>query len=440
MELNLGECCIKEATSYIQRLITDENINIGFSSDEIKKILSDAKAGKPGAGQEAQSLVVKLMDTYGISVKDMDKISAAEEIYRYLWGLDVLEDLYNAPHVDEVRVLRPDQVCYIDKGKNVQTNIKLKDDFHTQKLIGRLIEHDRVSLDESNPGVESRRMDGTRITALGPPVVPNPMFFLRKHGTFDVSGDNYIKSETMDHYTFNLLSTLAKGRANILICGAGNSGKTTMLRWLFGFHHPALVTVSIETKWELFLDKWYPERQVIAFEAHPEVGWDLKRCFVAALRVSPNVIIVGEARGQGEAKELIDAGRSGHDGTMGTIHVGTVSKAVTTLAQLAMEEGRALPIEIIQQQVAEAFDIIIQMHGNSITGAKKVIHIAELLESSHGPELRDLCVWIPSKECYEVGHWVHPNELSDQLKKKLFMHGVALSELEALERSRVNAA
>lgn len=440
MQVQLGEHSIKQATSYIQQLITDENANIDLTTDEIKEILSDAKAGKKGASQKVQEVVEKLMDTYSLSVQDMDKQEAVEEIYRYLWGLDVLEPLYNSPDVDEVRVLRPNQVCYIDKGRNIKTDIKMKDDFHIFKIVARLIEHDRASLDESNPGVESRRFDGTRITALGPPIVPNPMLFLRKHGTFDASTENYVESRTMDHYIVNLLSLLAKGRANILICGGGNTGKTTLLRWLFGFQYPDLITVTIETKWELFLDKWYPDRQVIPFEAHPEVGWDLKRCFVAALRVSPNVIIVGEARGQGEAKELIDAGRSGHDGTMGTIHVKSANKAITTLAQMAMEEGRRLPMEILENQVAESFDIIIQMYGNSITGVKRVIHIAELMETPQGPELRDLCLWQPSDESYEIGKWVYPNGISEELVKKLFMHGVPLSELGGLERSRKNAS
>lgn len=130
---------------------------------------------------------------------------------------------------------------------------------------------------------------------------------------------------------------------------------------------------------------------------------------------------------------MIEACRRGHHGSMGTIHVGSAYEAISTLAEKALEEGRRLPIEILERQAASAFNIVIQMYGNNITGVKKIESVTEVKLGKEGPEFRDLCVWKPSRENYEEGTWEHPNFLSDQLSYKLFKYGVTRKEIEALE-------
>lgn len=440
MEFRLGEKSLVEATRIIQELMVDPQTSMGTSEAERERVLYLAKAGVPGYGQEARQIVRSLMDTYGLSVSGMTRAAAAGKIYEYLWGLDVLEELYNLPHVDELRVNNPGKVYYQDRGRNRQADVRFRDDEHISKIIARLLEHDRASLDESNPGCESRRLDGARLTALGPPVARGPCFVLRKHGTFDISDDNYLLSGTMDPYTQAMLKLLVKGRANILICGDSNVGKTTLLRWLAGFLHPRLRVISIETDRELLLDEWYPDRDIISLEAHPETGWVLRRLFVTALRLSPDVIIVGEARGLGEAGQMVNAIRSGHHGSMGTIHVASVYEAVSVLAQMVLEEGRRLPVQLLEDQIASAFNVVVQMYGNSVTGAKKIEHVVEVQKGKEGPEFRELCVWQPSEESYEQGEWVYPCGISDRLALKLFRFGVSKDELLGLERRRTHAA
>lgn len=438
MKANLGKTTLHKATAIIQELVTDPNSEMMYTPEEVENILSLARAGSPGYNEKACELIRDLMQKYGLIVEGMELNTAAEKIYQYLWGLDIIEELYRSSTVNELRINSNQKVYYQENGKNKKSEIQFKDYEHVTKIIGRILEHDGVSLDESNPGIESRRLNGTRITALGPPVTSGPLLVLRKHGTFEISRDNYINSGTMDSYTASLLELLARGRANILICGGANTGKTTLLRWLFSFQHPMLRTVTIETDRELLLDEWYPDRDVVSLEAHPELAWDIKRCFAITLRLSPDVVIVGEARGLGEARGMIDACRSGHHGTMGTIHVLSVHEALSVLAQMAMEEGRNLPLEILENQVAEAFDVIIQMYGNSITGVKKVERITEVRRGNAGPEFHDLVVWEPSAGDYEQGRWSYPGEISDELSRKLFKYGVSRQMLLEMEWERQN--
>lgn len=438
--IRLGEKPLFEATSFIQALVADVEAVKDKTSKNADQVLFLARAGKPGYDREAQRVVLELMRAYGLSVAGVEDEEAARQIYEYLWGLDVVERLYRNPRVDEIRVNGPEGVYYQERGRTLKADVRFKDAEHVRKIIARLLEHDRAFVDESNPGCESRRLDGARVTALGPPVTREPSFVIRKHGTFDISDENYLRSGTMDAYTQRLLSLLVRGRANILICGDANTGKTTLLRWLGRFLHPALRLITIETDRELFLEEWYPERDVISMEAHPELGWDLRRCFAVALRLSPDVLIVGEARGLGEAGQMINACRSGHHGSMGTIHVYSVYEAVSVLAQMALEEGRRLPVGLLEDQVAASFNIIVQMYGSSITGTKKIEHIVEVWRGKNGPEFADLCVWQPIGDTYEEGLWKYPQGISKRLAAKLFRYGVSKKELLELEEMRECAA
>lgn len=439
MKTKLGEKKLNEATFMIQELLTDPLSGLQ-DSEGTERIMARARAGVPGYDQQAQKLVRDLMEKYGLSVQGMELEATADKIYQYLWGLDVIEALYRSPGVNEVRVNSPQRLYYQHNGQNWKASVKFKDEEHVAKIITRILEHDGVSLNESNPGVESRRLDGARVTALGPPLTTHQALVLRKHNTFEITWENYTKSGTMDEYTASLLELLANGRANILICGGANSGKTTLLRWLVGFQNPLLRVISIETDKELLLDEWYPARDIVSMEAHPELGWDIKRCFTITLRLSPDVVIVGEARGLGEARGMIDACRSGHHGTMGTIHSLSVYEALSILAQMAMEEGRHLPLETIEGQVAESFDVVVQMYGNSITGVKKVERITEVRRGTQGPEFSDLVVWEPSNQDYEQGRWSYPQSLSPALVAKLFKYGTTKQLIAELEWQRENVS
>ncbi len=294
------------------------------------------------------------------------------------------------------------------------------------------------SLDESNPGIICDTLDGARITVLGKPLTPGPVLIARKHGTFDISDENYIKSGTMDNYTQRLLATLINGRSNIIVCGDSNIGKTTLVRWGVKHLHPKLRIATVELNPELNLNNWYPDRDIISVVAHPELGWSIKKCFQTMLVVSPDVIIVGEARGEGEASQTINACRSGHHGSMTTLHVFTAHEAVTTLALMAMEEGRRMPLNLLEDQVASAFDVIVQMYGNSITGTKKIERIVEVWKGKSGPEFTDLCTWIPSESSFEKGYWKYPNGISDSLAAKLFRFGVSKEEIEVIRQPQQN--
>src|SRR5690606_18258294 len=135
-----------------------------------------------------------------------------------------------------------------------------------------------------------------------------------KHGTMDMTEETLVASRTVDRRLLGLLATLVRGRANLLISGATDTGKTSLLRFLVRYFHPKLRIVTLENRFELNLDEHYPDRDVVALQ-EGDGRIDMQRAFRHVLRYTPNVIIVGEARGA-EADEMVKACLRGHDGTM----------------------------------------------------------------------------------------------------------------------------
>lgn len=425
---------LKEATSLIQDMMAERDAFIGDETAYWEKTKDAAMAGEFGASQKATEFISKVMNRHGITVKGMKTYEAAYEIYKYAWGLDVIEELYNEPDVDEIRINSHNMVKVQRRGKNESTDIKFKDNEHIMKIIGRLIRHDRgVGLTESTPCIESMRRDGTRITATCPPLTRTPTLVLRKHDTFKMNLENLTKAGTLDEKVHAYLKLLVQGRSNILISGGCGSGKTSLLRYLAGFSHPNLRVVVMENDVELKLSEHYPDRDIVEFEEHPELRLTLRNLFRTALRYSPDLIIVGEMRGAGEANEAIKACTRGHDGSMGTGHYNSVEEAIEGTALMLLEEGKNLPLGLAKLQVARAFNIVVQTYSSTVHGIKKITHIAEIWPEGDNVKIRNLVTWKPNPDNYFQGEWVIKNLPSGRLLQRMHQYGVTLQDFKEAE-------
>ncbi|PRR71935.1 CpaF family protein [Neomoorella humiferrea] len=430
-EFRLGKRTLKEATKFVQDVITNSEV-WGEEAFRHKEILEDAQAGLPGAIEKARKLIQEILEKYQVEVEGMTREQLAREIFSYAWGLDVLEPVYYDPEVDEIRVNGPSAVFIQKRGKNLKTGIKFKDTEHVKKIIARLLFHDRgVALTASTPIVESIRKDGTRLTATCPPVTREWTMVLRKHDTFKMTPENLIRAGTLNQELLDLLITLVKGRANILISGGVGSGKTSLMRFLINYIPEALRLVTLETDVELRLCEHYCGRDIIELEEHADLNCDMKKLFRTTLRYSPDIIMVGEIRGMGEAVEAIKACTRGHHGSMATIHFSSPYEAVTGCAKMMLEEGLNLPLEIAETWVADAFDVIIQMFADTTKGMKKIVQVTEVWTEKAGVKFRDLVVWRPGKYDYFDGDWEFVNPPSERLKEKLRMFGVNISQFPA---------
>ena len=410
------------ALRYVQSCFNAEEVVGEEKHVERERIAAWAMAGKPGARNAAIKALLEFFGESGLKVKGMEPQRAAYEIYRELWGLGPLEEVYRDPGVNELEVNAPDKV-YVLKDLRLEPvpGVGFRSDAEVIALVKRMIMHDRgASFDHSKPTVEAMRMDGTRITATCPPVTEGVTLCLRKHIQKAVPFEDMIARGVMDARTAELLKLLVRGRANIAIIGGVGSGKTTLLRTMFGESDPRARVVTLESDRELHLLKNYPDRNIVEMEEHPEVGCTLKVLFRTVLRYTPTFIIVGEFRGEGEAIEAVRACERGHDGSMTTAHFGSAQEFVEGTARLLLKEGLTLPQDALEALVASAFNVTVRMFGDPTRGIMRLEAVSELVP---GGRPRDLVVWEP-RGTDGRGVWKQVDPPSERLLARLDRYGV----------------
>lgn len=429
-ELEPQTLSLDNAGLAIQKLITKEK------NEEWLKAFQGGSAGDIKQINNCYSIICELLQREQITIEGFNcNQEASRAIFQQQYGLGELDGFRYDDSVDEIRVAPNGKVFLTRRGKLETTDIKLTS-AEVYSYIEKLIPFDDVgaSLDHSNPTLELVREDGTRLTAVGPPIVKSPAFALRKHGNIDATPSSLIKLQTFDEKTWNIMSLLTRGRMNQLICGDVNSGKTTLLKLLIGELYPYLSIRILDSDNELRASELYPDREIWELEAHAEVDANLSKLFATILRLTPDVIIVPEFRGIGEVDVTIEACTRGHNGSMATSHFHAHSSTqdiIRNIAMLAIKEGLNLPLEMVMAKVAGAFNIIIQTHADSKTGIKKITSINEVYTQEGEIINNTLVNWVPYHEdIWEEGEWKivgKPSKYSCQIMNKF---GVTTEEIE----------
>jgi pilus assembly protein CpaF len=184
----------------------------------------------------------------------------------------------------------------------------------------------------------------------------------------------------------------------VLVSGGTGTGKTTTLNALSAFIPGDERIVTIEDAAELQLQ----QEHVITLEARPPniegVGEVKIRELVRnALRMRPDRIIVGEVRGP-ETLDMLQAMNTGHEGSLTTIHANSPRDALSRLETLVLTAGVDLPLRAIREQVASAFDLLIQIT-RLVDGSRRISHVTEVLRmESDVITLQDIFIAKPPDE------------------------------------------
>lgn len=427
---------IKEAMEYTQSKMfkTSDAMNENAESrkDARQQLIRNAMAGDEEAYLQVKRKIYEFLQEDNIEIKGYTQKEAVEYIYGQIWGLGVVEKYYRDNSVDEIRVNGPDNIYIVRRGRSQRVPERFESSSNVEQVIKRMIIEDvGLALDRSSPRAESVRKDGSRLTATCYPVSSTWTFVLRKHGTFKMDLDNLIRARTLDKRTWQVLNVLVKGRANMLFSGNVGAGKTSLIRKLAENINPSLRLLVIGKDLELRLTDHYPEKDIIELEAHAHVGASMKALFETALRESPDCIIIEEFRGAGEAMEAIRACTRGHFGSMASAHFNNAEEAVEGTAMMMLEEGLSLPLELAKLRVARAFNIVVQMYGDAITGIKKITSITEIyVDSNNNIHYIPLIEWLPCGEDYMgEGKWVFKNYPSEKLTSHMH-RTISSKELE----------
>jgi pilus assembly protein CpaF len=286
---------------------------------------------------------------------------------REVRGLGVIDDLLDDPQVDEVMVNGARDV-WVDRGGGLQKVATLAPS-RVDAVIERILAPLGRRLDRSSPIVDARLPDGSRVSAVAPPVaVDGTCLCIRRFRVRPVGLDDFATPAVVE-----VMRTVVQRRANVVVAGATSSGKTTLLNALTGCvpAHERIVTLEDVAELRVATD------HVVRLEARPPrddgpppipLG-DLLR---AALRLRPDRLVVGEVRGP-EAFDLLQALNTGHDGSLATVHANSPHDTLRRLAAMTARAG-LLSWDIGLELAHAAIDIIIQV-GRGVDGRRRVVEI-----------------------------------------------------------------
>jgi pilus assembly protein CpaF len=302
-----------------------------------------------------------------------------EELANEALGLGPLEELLADDAVSEVMVVDPHTIYCERKGKLELTALRFTDNDSARSAIERIVTPLGRRIDESNPYVDARLKDGSRVNAVIPPLaLRGACITIRKFQKKRLGMIDLIGFGSLNQQMGRFLERTVRARKNVVISGGTGSGKTTLLNVLSAAIPEEERIVTIEDAAELQLD----QEHVVSLESRPPnmegngaIGIrDLVR---NALRMRPDRIIVGECRG-GEAIDMLQAMNTGHDGSMTTTHANSPAEAIGRLETLALMAGLDLPSRAIREQIAASVDVIVQQTRLS-DGSRRVTSIAEVV-------------------------------------------------------------
>ncbi len=294
-------------------------------------------------------------------------------------GLGPLEPLLADPTVTDILVNTYRQ-CYVERhGKLELTPVQFKDNAHLMRVINKIVSAVGRRVDESQPWVDARLADGSRVNAMVPPcALDGPLLSIRKFSKIPFTVDRLIEGGAFSEEMALFLHACVRTRLNIIISGGTGSGKTTTLNALSSFIPNEERIITIEDTAELQLQQEHVGRM----ESRPaniegSGAVTIRDLVRNALRMRPDRIVVGEVRGE-EVIDMLQAMNTGHDGSMTTIHANSPRDCLSRIENMIGMAGIELPLKAVRANIASAVNLIVQVSRMS-DGKRRMLSISEIV-------------------------------------------------------------
>jgi pilus assembly protein CpaF len=280
--------------------------------------------------------------------------------------------------ISDILVNTHKQVYVERRGQLELTNVTFRDDQHLLRIIDKIVSQVGRRIDESNPMVDARLLDGSRVNAIIPPLaVDGPLLSIRRFSADKLMPPDLVDRKAMTKGMMELLEAAVKAKLNIIIAGGTGAGKTTLLNALSFFINPKERIVTIEDAAELQLKQPHVARletRPANLEGHGAIRQ--RELLVNSLRMRPDRIVVGEVRGE-EALDMLQAMNTGHDGSLTTVHANTPRDAVSRLEVMVSLANSNMKLESVRQQISSAVNLFVQAARLS-DGSRRVTSITEV--------------------------------------------------------------
>jgi pilus assembly protein CpaF len=291
----------------------------------------------------------------------------SEGVHAALFGVGRLQPLLDDPMVENIDINGADRVFvgYADGREEFVGPVAESDEELVElvQVLGAYSGLTSRSFDAANPQLDLRLPDGSRLSAVMG-VTARPALSIRRSRLARVFLDDLVENGSMTLEIAAMLSAAVRARKNIMIAGATNAGKTTLLRALANEIPAGERLITVERAMELGLGQFEDlHPNVVAFEerlansegqGHIGMGELVRR----SLRMNPSRVIVGEVLGD-EIVTMLNAMSQGNDGSLSTIHANSSLEVFNRICTYAIQSVERLPTEATMMLIAGAIDFVV---------------------------------------------------------------------------------
>ncbi len=325
------------------------------------------------AGEPLASVIADEVALYVGDGTDASAEPLSQSLKDELVGLGPLQQFLDDPGVEEIWINSPEKVFVARAGVSERVPVSLTAE-SIRGLVERMLRPTGRRIDMSQPFVDASLPDGSRLHVAIPDItrqhwsVNIRKFAARLRSLEDLAGAGAMSADASRY-----LAELVREGASILVSGATQAGKTTLLNALLDAVPAHERIVTVEETFELSLhrdDHVGLQCRGPSLEGTGEVA--LRRLVKEALRMRPDRLVVGEVRGA-EALDLLIALNSGLPG-MCSIHAKSAQQALVKLSTLPLLEGRNVDASFVLPTVAGTIDAVVHLE-RSPEGTRRLVSI-----------------------------------------------------------------
>jgi len=309
-----------------------------------------------------------------------EKRFVIDAVFESIRGLGVLGQIIIDPEVTEVMINGYMDIFVERAGRLYKIDNQFESSKELEIIITKFVSRAGRAVNESEPIVDTRLEDGSRVNVVMPPVALNgPIVTIRRFPKEAMTVEKLIEYGSITPESAEVLELLVTSKYNIFISGGTGSGKTTFLNALSNFIPRDERVITIEDSAELQIKNIDNLVRLETRNAGPDGkgAIPIRSLIKSALRMRPERIVVGEVRGC-EALDMLQAMNTGHDGSLSTGHANSTYDMLSRLETMVLQGADGFPIEAIRQQIASAVDIIIHL-SRLRDKSRKTMEIVEIL-------------------------------------------------------------
>ena len=377
----MAENYFMDEVSVLKQVIQEASRLREYSGDEISNLIDQKITERINWARDNDSSLYWYYQNLSFKEKSTLKYTITESVE----GLGILGKIIMDPQITEVMINGYDTIFVEKAGKLTRLDEHFESNDDLIRIVQRFVSSMDRTVDSSNPIVDARLEDGSRVHVVFPPVaLDGATVTIRSFSKNPMTIEKLLDYKSITPEVADFLQKVVSSRHNVFVCGGTGSGKTTFLNAISNFIQPWERVITIEDSAELQIKNIPNIVRMETKKANSREATEItiRDLIKASLRMRPDRIVVGEVRGE-EALDMLQAMNTGHDGSLSTGHANSPEGMLSRLETMVLTGSADLPLEAIRQQIASAVDYIIHL-SRLRDFSRKCMEVTEVVKYENG--------------------------------------------------------